>query len=228
VAARQAKRLGEVFDFPPAAYLQVEAYGWSWAAAWLLEHHPRYHDRFHEMIRHVAERDFPTQVEWLLAPDWQQLSEEWQVMIVNMEYGYDVPRSTIDFTPGRPLPSPGAQVTVAADHGWQNAGLRLEAGRSYRLTAAGRYAVAQQPKTWWCEPNGVTIRYFRGQPLGILLAAVRPDAPPPGSASALLHPSVIGLSAQLTPPQSGTLYLKINDSPAELSDNSGTLSVKIQ
>jgi hypothetical protein len=228
VAARQAKRLREVLDYPVAAHQHVEAYAWSWAAVWLLEHHPRYHERFHEMLRHVTEPDLPAQIDRLLEPDWQQLSEEWQVMVVNMEYGYDVPRSAIDFAAGRPLPSQGAQVTVAADHGWQSSGLRLEAGRPYHLSAAGRYAVAQQPKTWWCEPNGVTIRYYKGQPLGVLMAAVRPDAPPPGSSSALLRPVVIGLSALLTPPQSGTLYLKINDSPAELSDNSGTLSVKIE
>ena len=71
-------------------------------------------------------------------------------------------------------------VTVAADRGWQNSGLRLEAGVSYRLTAAGRYQVAKTTKVWWCEPGGVSIRYYRGRPLGILLAAVRPDHPAAG------------------------------------------------
>ena len=109
--------------------------------------------------------------------DWQQLSEEWQVFIAGLEYGYDIPRTVIDFTPGKPLPEKGAVVTIAADRGWQNSGIQLQAGVKYRLTASGRYQVANQPKIWWCEPGGVSIRYYQGRPLGILLAAVRPENP---------------------------------------------------
>jgi hypothetical protein len=98
----------------------------------------------------------------------------------------------------------------------------------YRLTASGRYQVAKEPKIWWCEPGGVTIRYYQGRPLGILLAAVRPDQPAAGSTSALLKPTVIGLGATLSPPESGTLFLKINDSAGELDDNAGELKVEVR
>ena len=146
---------------------------------------------------------------------------------------------------------PAASVTIAADRGWQNSGLRLEAGVKYRLTATGRYQVAkgdnrgadfrlplgrqecrptasQQPKIWWCEPNGVSIRYYQGRPLGVLLAAVRPDHPAPGSTSALLHPTVVGLGTTLSPTETGTLFLKINDSAGELADNAGELKVEVR
>jgi len=43
-----------------------------------------------------------------------------------------------------------------------------------------------------------------------------------------LRPWVIGLGASLEPPQTGTLYLKINDSPAELDDNTGQFTVEIR
>ena len=119
-------------------------------------------------------------------------------------------------------------VAVAADRGWQNSGVRLEAGQKYRLTASGEYQVANALKGWWCEPGGVTIRYYRGQPLGILLAAVRPDKPSPDRPSALLKPTVIGLGATLSPSESGRLFLKINDSPGELDDNAGTLEVEVR
>jgi hypothetical protein len=122
----------------------------------------------------------------------------------------------------------GKPVTIAADRGWQNTGLRLEAGKTYRLTATGRYQVAKEPKIWWCEPGGVSIRYYHGQPLGILLAAVRPDRPPPGSLSALVRPTVIGLRATLSPAETGTLFLKINASAAELDDNAGELSIRVR
>ena len=117
---------------------------------------------------------------------------------------------------------------MAADRGWQNSGLRLEAGVTYRLTATGRYQVAKEPKVWWCEPGGVSIRYYKGRPLGILLAAVRPDHPAPGSTSALLHSTVVGLGTTLSPTQTGTLFLKINDSAGELDDNAGELKVKVR
>jgi hypothetical protein len=228
VAARRARQFREVVEFDRRAHSNVDAYAWSWAAGILLERHPRYHDRFRKSTRYVAQLDFSDQFERLFAPDWQMLSEEWQLMVVNMEYGYDVARNAVDFRPGAPLPPGGAKVVVAADRGWQNSGLRLEAGKGYQLLASGRYTLAQAPKPWPCEPNGVTIRYYKGQPLGLLLAAVRPDDPPPGSSSALLRPWVIGLGASLSPPESGTLYLKINDSPAELDDNAGQLSVEVR
>jgi hypothetical protein len=159
-------------------------------------------------------------------------------MVANMEYGYDLVRSAVEFTPGKPLthnsPRPLGEgqgvraFTIAADRGWQNSGLRLEGGRKYRLTASGRYQVAKEPKIWWCEPGGVTIRYYQGRPLGILLAAVRPDQPAAGSTSALLKPTVIGLGTTLSPPESGTLFLKINDSAGELDDNAGELKVEVR
>ncbi len=116
---------------------------------------------------------------------------------------------------------------MAADRGWQNSGIHLDAARSYALRAAGRYQVSDQPRTWWCEPNGVSIRYYRGQPVGVLLAAVRPDRPIPGAPSALIAPTTVGLATTLVPKHGGTLYFRINDSAGELADNAGELSVEI-
>jgi hypothetical protein len=225
--AHRGKTLQAVLDYGPTAHRENGPYGWCWAAATFLERHPRYQKRFHELIPLVRQQDFNQRFHALFAADWDQLCEEWQVFVVNLEYGYDVPRMAIDFRPGHPLPPSGARATVAADRGWQSSGVRLEAGRSYRLRARGRYQVANQPRTWWCEPGGVTIRYYHGQPLGILLAAVHPDPPGPGS-SPLIRPLVVGLDAMLTPQQAGTLYLRINHSAAELGDNAGSLTVEIQ
>ncbi len=209
VTQRRAAKLKSIVDYPSAAYCQPEPYAWSWAAVTLLDRHPRYQGRFRQLIRHVRQPDFNERFYRLFAPDWQELCEEWQLMVTGMEYGYDVARSAVDFTPGTTSPlstnlrsvpgeGPGVRaastVKIAADHGWQNSGLRLEAGKKYRLAATGRYQVAKQPKIWWCEPGGVSIRYYHGQPLGILLAAVRPDHPASGSLSALVHPTVIGLA----------------------------------
>jgi hypothetical protein len=244
VAERRALRLKTVIEFPPSAHRETEPYAWCWAAATLLDRHPRYQKRFRQLGQYVRDSDFNQRFYKLFESDWQQLCEEWQLMVANMEYGYDVVRSAVDFTPGKPLEKVGT-ATIAADRGWQNSGLRLEGGQKYRLTASGRYQVAKSSprplagegqgeredetsKIWWCEPGGVTIRYYQGRPLGILLAAVRPDQPAAGSTSALLKPTVIGLGAALSPSESGTLFLKINDPAGELDDNVGELRVEVR
>lgn len=226
-AARRAKTLRGVFQYGPQAHQDLEPYGWCWAAAIFLDRHPRYQARFRQLTNWVNAPDLPDRFVKLIGSDWDQLAEEWQVFAADLEYGYDFRRTAINFTPGRNLAGQSAKVTVAADRGWQNSGIRLEAGVTYRLRASGRYQVANQPQIWWSEPNGVSIRYYRGQPLGILLAAVRPDRPEPNAPSALLRPISIGLGAELTPKQSGTLFLRINDSSGELSDNAGTLVVEV-
>ncbi len=227
-AARHAKTLAGVLQYGPQAHRQTEPYAWCWAAAVLLDRHPRYQRRFRQMAKLVRQRDFTDRFVQSIGDDWDDLAEEWQVFVADLEYGYDVPRAAIDFAPGKPLPAAGATVSVAADRGWQPSGLRLEGGRTYRLRASGRYQVADRPQTWWCEPGGVSIRYYHGRPLGVLLAAIRPDPPRPPGPSPFIAPIAVGLGTAITPKHSGTLYLRINDSAAELGDNAGTLSVEIQ
>ena len=39
---------------------------------------------------------------------------------------------------------------------------------------------------------------------------------------------VVGLGTTLVPKRSGTLFLRVNDSPAELADNAGSLEVRVE
>jgi hypothetical protein len=231
-AARRAKTLRGVFEYGPQAHREVGPYGWCWAAAVFLDRHPRYQERFRQLTQWTRDPDLTDRFVKLIGNDWDELAEEWQVFVADLEYGYDFQRTAIDFASGQRLPQGGAKVAVAADRGWQNSGLRLESGVTYRLQASGRYQVGREPQVWWCEPNGVSIRYWRGQPLGILLAAVRPHPegtrPEPNTPSALIRPSVVGLGADLTPKHSGTLFLRINDSAGELGKNAGKLTVEVR
>ncbi len=232
VAEGKGLRLPQVIDYPADQRNETDFYAWCWALASLLDRHPRYQERFRELPRHVRDAKFTEHFLESYRADWPELCEEWLLMTANLEYGYDVARSAVDFTPGKPLRNGAARVEIAADRGWQNTGLRLDRGDAYRLTASGRYQVALDPRDeatpWMSEPGGVSIRYYQGRPLGVLLAAVRPDRPAKESDSALLHPVVVGLGATITPEQSGTLFLKINDSAGELTDNAGTLQVDVQ
>jgi hypothetical protein len=223
VAHERAKQLIDVAALND--FLQVEPYGWSWAAAAFLDGHPRYRDRFRSLTKWLTENNFNTKLREVFAADADQLAEEWQVFTHEIDYGYDFTRTAIDLTPGKLLDAKPQTIQVEADRGWQNSGVKLEADKNYSISATGKYQVANRTKPWISEPTGISIRYFNGRPLGLLLAAVRPEKTT--GASQFTKPIVIGNGAILKPEQSGTLYFKINDSPGELGDNSGQAAVTI-
>ncbi len=232
-AARRALTLRKVFAFDPRVHGENRWYGWCWAAAALLDGHPRYRSRFRQLHKLLGrpdfdDADFTGEVIRTLGDDWARVQEDWQIYVANLDYGYDFSRMDVELAAGKPLPSDGTQVTLAADRGWQSSGVRVEAGKKYRLRASGRYQIDDVPRIWWCEPGGVTIRYYHGKPLGMLLAAVRSDDPRAKGASGLIKPTVVGLQRVLTAPRDGTLYFRINDSAGSLSNNAGSLSVEIE
>jgi hypothetical protein len=225
-AALRAMRLTDVLNYGPHAHLKVEPYAWSWAAAAFLDNHSRYRERFRRLPKFVTDPDFNRRFAETFAGDAAQLAEEWQVFVSDIAYGYDFNRTQLDFTPGVNLPARGAKATVAADRGWQNTGIRLEAGSAYDLKATGRYQVNNGPPIWWSEPNGVSIHYVHGKPLGVLLAAVQPDGDLAGT-SPLAMPQAVGPAAVIRPTHSGTLFLRTNVSDGDLDAAGGTLSVQV-
>jgi len=255
VAAGRTESLRSIMAYDGRAYFEHQVpYGWSWALCAFLDGHPRYQQRFRELSRLLetqspesspSDKDLTATFRQVMDADWHELNAEWQLFTHEVVHGHDLKRTAIEFAAGEPLEAAGRTFEVDSSRGWQSSGIRLEAGRRYQLQANGRYQIASEPKVWWCEPGGVTIRYHRGQPLGILLAALRPDIgenkepkvgrerdahgakgdPPDGS---LLLPRVVGLKTTWRPTESGTLYLRINDSAADLGDNSGSLVVEIR
>lgn len=221
------RSLQQVVDTGARDYLKVNPYAWSWAVSAFLDGHPAYCHRFRALQNYVTDPLFSQHFLDSFQTDWNQLEEEWQLFILNLVYGYDIPREAVIFQPGKPLSKQPATVIVKTDRGWQSSGIRLETGVSYHLQATGRYQLANQLQPWWCEPNGVTIRYHQGKPLGILLGSIRPEGERTGL-SQLAQSKIIGLQQTLTSQTAGTLYLRINDSAAELADNLGEVKVRIQ
>ena len=228
-AAGKALMIHEVMRLDAREFLKVDPYAWSWAAAAFLDGHPTFRTRFRALRQDVADSTvrFTRNFEHQLLNELRELDEEWQLFVANIEYGYDFERSAVIRNPGRTLPANGATVAIKVDHGWQSTGYRLEAGRGYRIRSSGRYRIQQEPELWWCEPGGITLRYYKSQPLGILLGNVRFDQAKPGLAN-LAQPLAIGRRRVIQPADDGTLYLKINDSPAELADNEGEVEVLIE
>jgi hypothetical protein len=227
--ADRGRTLEEVLRYDERAHLAVEPYAWSWAAAAFFDTHPRYRDKFRQFKQFAPDTTltFSQRFYDAMKSEWPQISREWHVFVATIDYGFDIEREAIEPKPATALPADGATVTISADRGWQSSGYLLETGATYRLEASGRYQVANEPKPWWCEPNGVTIRYHNKLPLGMLLGAIVDEQAAAGGTPPLVTPDPIGMGGEAPVEQGGTLFLRINDSPAELSDNSGTLDVRI-
>ena len=227
--AGRGRSLQEILQYDARAHLAVEPYAWCWAAAAFFDTHPRYRDKFREFKQFAPDTTltFSRRFHDALKAEWPQIAGQWHVFVASIDYGFDIAREAIDPKPANDLPADGATVTISADRGWQSSGYLVEAGATYRLQASGRYQVANEPKPWWCEPNGVTLRYHNKLPLGILLAAIVDQEAAAGGMASLLEPDPIGLGGDAPVERGGTLFLRINDAPGELADNAGTLDLRI-
>ncbi|MGI9455493.1 MAG: hypothetical protein ACR2NU_02980 [Aeoliella sp.] len=222
--------------------LEVEGYAWVWALAKFLDTHPRYRERFRTLQARTLDPDFDDQFRNLYSEDWSHLDTEWRLFTATLTYGHDIQREAINWrvggvSPVLTQPTTTVRHKITATQGWQSTGYLLEAGQQYEIKASGRFVIGAEPDgaPWTCEPGGITLDYHAGRPLGQLLAAVddrRSEATTvagllPGTSS-FLHVEPIGTHATLTPKRSGVLYLRLNDSPASLSDNRGDATVSIR
>ncbi len=218
--AEKALGLQAVLSIDKRRTFSTEEYAWCWALCKFLDAHPRWQKRFRQLPSHVADREFNEFFRESFQKDWSELRLEWQAYIRSLDYGYDIPRMVIRHRAGKPLEKT-ATIKIAADQGWQSTGWLLRGGKEYQIAATGQYTIAYDTKPWLCEPGGVTLQYHAGQPLGKLVGAWR------GEGGNFSHPVPIGLQAVLKPEHDGVLYLRVNDSPARLSDNRGQLTARI-
>ncbi|MDR1290221.1 MAG: DUF1570 domain-containing protein, partial [Planctomycetaceae bacterium] len=230
---------------------QVELYSLCWGFVMFCDYHPRYRAAFRRLVFRLTESrvDLAERLVMLIASESKtdkltaqlRLEADWDEFKRNICYGYDFERAVIDFN------SPSINVTknnknnsfanivIRADKGWQNSGVKLEAGKSYKLAASGRFQVADKPDIWWSEPNGITIRYNQKKPIGQLQAMILPEIISPTAKIPVTNnryfpqPEYKEISEITTwqPTQKGTLFLKINDAANSLSDNKGQIKVTV-
>ena len=235
---RDAHRDGEALDLPAVLALKkrraftTKEYAWCWALCQFLDSHPRLQEKFRLLSKQVDEQNFNKRFRRDFGDQWPELLTEWRAFVATLDYGYDASRMAMQHRASSVVTTEST-VTIAADRGWQSTGCLCEAGQEYQVTAKGRYQIsdgqisdgqiADDGTPWPCEPGGVTLEYHAGQPLGKLLGAWRTT-----SSNQFSEPFAIGLTAQLKPPEAAVLYLRVNDSPARLSDNRGTLDASIR
>ncbi|HET6327466.1 MAG TPA: hypothetical protein VFG04_22480 [Planctomycetaceae bacterium] len=230
VAQNRWKSLEGVEQIGPKEFLQTPAYAWSWAACAFLDGHPRYAKGFRELGRQLVGDKFEPAVQALLTEGGADLKTEWSLFTHELQYGFDLSRAAIQFQPGKPLEGSGASRSfdIAADRGWQSSGVLVRAGVEYELTATGEVTLANAPKPWMSQPQGVSILYSEGHPIGQLLAAIHREPAVAGAEESMLHQIAVGREIHFTAPISGTLYFRINDHWNSLADNSGSYRVTVR
>lgn len=228
VKANGVRPLSTITVFDAEDFTKVQSYAWCWALCRFLDSHPKYRDRFRRIARELVTVSFRQNMAQLYAPDMAQLQTEWLLFAANVEHGFDFERAQVEFRDGRPL-GESATVTVRSDLGWQSSEMLVEAGQQYRVSAVGQFTLADHPKPWISEANGVSIRYARGRPLGQLQASVlATDAGDGTPGASMLREVALGNEAVFKAVESGTLYLRVNDAWGELADNRGSLSVTVE
>ncbi|HBJ39090.1 MAG TPA: hypothetical protein DDZ51_30960 [Planctomycetaceae bacterium] len=86
----------------------------------------------------------------------------------------------------------------------------------------------QSRRDWYSEADGITIHYYRGQPIGKLVARLLPMKQS-GSGPYLrpLEDVAIGRSGMITAKEDSWLLLKVNEPPSGYADNEGELVVEL-
>jgi hypothetical protein len=223
----QGMTLPQLAALSPGKFQQRQsAYAWSWVACLLADRNRRYSRAFQQLGRRYPDESFAAVREEVFDPLTADFTVEWTLLTRSFEYGHDFAATAIDFVPGAPLAEP-MTIDIAADRGWQSTGIALAAGAPVTITAAGQVTLANDPKPWLSEPEGITIRYADGEPIGRLLGIVigATAGDPPTRYVGEIVP--IGAATTIAPQAAGTLYLRINDFPAELSDNTGGYQITI-
>jgi hypothetical protein len=162
---------------------------------------------------------------------WPWVVAEWNGFLTDFDFGYDAGRSLplLENADWKYLDAKESTVCeVSSLRGWQSTGIRLRAGESLQLSADGscQVGVGANDKPWNSQAQGITIRYFRHQPIGRLMASIVPI--PKDESTTLWQPIAIGRDATLKSESEGLLLLKINEAAGDLAGNQGSLRVVLE
>lgn len=208
------------------SFLRDIDYAQAWALVWLIRNHPELVPHFESFrtVRSLRQfRDAEQEV-----PEWvfQRMRILWPLYLDSLEEGFDGARSfpvlnpPLEFVAGDDRQARRIQVDSA--RGWQSAGMLFRAGRTLCMQATGRFAVHDDPRPWISEPQGITIDYYRGRPLGELHVMVISSA---GDASPVKH--IVGRETELLLESDSELWFQVNDSAASRQGNSGLLEITL-
>jgi hypothetical protein len=227
-----AMSLSDVLNIPPNSFKDVRYYAWSWAGCQFLSNHPRSKADFKKLFHQtkLGPQGFNERLLRNLRDDWQILQRDWLLYVHEIDYGFDIERGRI-----HEAKKAKSGFQIRADVGWQTA-VSVSKGDRIRVVGKGRFVVGKSigsdgnEHAWPCESNGITIQYNQGRPLGILLAGILDvdAANIESQVAGLKEPMLVGSQHEFVADRDGMLCFRINESPAKMNDNQGTLEVLVE
>jgi hypothetical protein len=231
-ASGQPPALDDVLALSVEEHGTIADYATSWAAVAMFAGHPRYAADFEALQRGPLRRDFNRRLAGMASWDADLAGRDFDAFTADLAYGWDFNRMAVDWSAGQPLAGPRS-ITVDASRGWQNSGFAVAVGRRYTVTAAGRIGVGEVTDETdgtaiplESEPDGITLQWYRGRPVGRLLAGQW--VTPANGGRPRFEVVAEGRQAELAPLVDGPLYFKVNQAPGRLADDRGRYSVELK
>ena len=199
-------------------------YAQGWAMYWLIRTHPELRDEFQLLTGVRSRGQFDRAVARLSPQTIARMQIVWLLVLDSLTEGFDVDRSFPELDPPWREWTAGEdrQLNVRADRGWQPSGVSSSTAMSIKIVAEARCILRQEGGDWVSEPQGITIDYVAGSPLGELQAMAVPREP--ASAPQRLR---IGRQSTISIPANSELWLRINDLESSRAENSGGYRVQL-
>lgn len=229
-AKNQIPSLAAVMGYQPNLLGQVDAYGWSWAATMMLRAYPEYRQAFMSSARNGRDKSsaFNRRLFLQLRTQWPVFNARWRLMAHELDYGFDWEIERLQISERDPIwDGKPISLDLESNRGWQSVGVRIPPGTSINVTASGSVTLADQPRPWVSEPDGITYQYNRSRPIGQLIACVLPNATVKSATLPELSTQTVGKQATIEIEQFSWLLLRVNDSVADQADNAGAYRVTV-
>jgi hypothetical protein len=226
--------LEQILNYGNESQDRMDRYVWSWAACVFFNHHPEYRQDL--LLASQPPLDYSlslsVRLRESLADRWPRVVADWNGFLTDFDFGFDPAQSMpqVGLIPMRVLDDTNRsfELEIDASQGWQSSGVQVSAGQEISVKAEGSFLVAQfsNGKAWRAEAQGITLRYFRHQPMGRLVAAIAPIDREPSTR--IWEMQSIGRGETVRASQDGVLMLKINEPAGDLLDNQGSLRVQVR
>jgi len=219
--------LQTVLHPPDATFQDDSQYADAWALVWLINHHPELQPDFAAVAACRTERQFDDAIADVPEAVWKQLNQVWPLYLDGL---HEADVADVQFpalTPLKPQESNGdnrlpSEFVLDVDHQWASTGLSLIKGQQIVIECKGRYVVEATTKPWFSEPDGITIDYVDGRPLGEVIGII---ISADGTQTTRRIP--IGSEKKMQSPIDGILWLQVNDRWSQRKKNHGTVTVRI-
>ena len=163
---------------PPDSIFQDDAqYANAWGLVWLINHHPELQPDFAAFAACRTKRQFEDAIADVPEPTWEQLDQVWPLYLDGLHEA-DVAKVRFPaLTALRSRETNGenslpTEFVLDVGHQWASTGMSLTAGQEIVIQCQGRYVVEETTRPWFSEPDGITIDYVNGLPLGEVIGTI--------------------------------------------------------